>query len=235
VLPLPFVFLGKNLFEPSRLSLRRILVRRCGVMKDDELLAAAVTPKRTHLLESGCPHSRLTLFERHCFHRLIFYLPVRSAFSPLGLRFATETRLYSSGNVSQLEQIVHGMAEILLAAKITLCRLNRGVAHQKLNLLDLAAARMAQLRAGPAQVVGRNVLKTSVLAASLNHVPDHILRDAVAPYLVGSSDSAEDSSLGDSCLCCPIVERGLDSERNRHSTDVPAYPNQVHDGPVALA
>src|SRR5256885_16797704 len=84
VLPVPFVFLGKNLFEPSRLSLRRFLVRHCGVMKDDELLSATVTPKRTHLLESGCPLSRLTLFERHCFHRLIFYLAVRIAFSPLG-------------------------------------------------------------------------------------------------------------------------------------------------------
>src|SRR3954447_18773584 len=127
------------------------------------------------------------------------------------------------------------MSEILLAAKITLCRLNGGVAQQKLNLLDLAAARMAQLRAGPAQIVWSDVLKTSFLAASLHHVPDHTLRDAVAPYLGGASGSAEDSSLGDSRRCCPIVERGLDPDRNRHSTDVPAFPDQVHDGPVALA
>jgi len=87
VLPLPFVFLGKNLFEPSRLSLRRFPVRNCGVMKDDELLAATVTPKRTHLLEGGCSLPHLTLFERHClhpFHRLIFYLDVHIAFSLLG-------------------------------------------------------------------------------------------------------------------------------------------------------
>ena len=51
MLPFPFVFLGKNLFEPLRLSFRRFLVRDCGIMKDDELLAATVTPKRAHLLE----------------------------------------------------------------------------------------------------------------------------------------------------------------------------------------
>jgi len=75
--------------------------------------------------------------------------------------------LYSNGDVSQLEQIVHGMSEILLAAKITLCRLNGGVAQQELNLLDLPAARMTQLRAGPAQVVWRNVLQPGLFTAAL--------------------------------------------------------------------
>ena len=79
VLPLPFVFLGKNLFEPSRLSLRRVLVHRCRVMKDDKLLAAAVTPQRAHLLERWCLLSRLTLLDRHCFHPLPFYSAVRIA------------------------------------------------------------------------------------------------------------------------------------------------------------
>jgi len=35
------------------------------------------------------------------------------------------------------------MPEILFAAEIALCGLNRGVSEQKLNLLDLAAARVA--------------------------------------------------------------------------------------------
>ena len=69
MLPFPFVFLGKNLFQPVCLSLRRMLVHDCRVLKQHELLATAITPKRTHFSEgSGCPLLRLTFLDRHCFH-----------------------------------------------------------------------------------------------------------------------------------------------------------------------
>ena len=68
VLSIPFVFLGKNFFEPVCLLLCRFLVGESGVMKDRELLATTVTPERAHLLESWCPLSHLTLLDRHCFH-----------------------------------------------------------------------------------------------------------------------------------------------------------------------
>jgi len=51
VLPLPFVFLSKNLFEPGGLPLRCFLVHELGVMKDEKLLSAIVTPKSAHLFE----------------------------------------------------------------------------------------------------------------------------------------------------------------------------------------
>ncbi len=79
------------------------------------------------------------------------------------------------------EQVVYGVTEVLLAAEVALCGLNRSVAKQELNLLDLTAVRMAQLRAGPAQIVRSDVLQSSLLAASLHHISNHILRDAVAP------------------------------------------------------
>jgi hypothetical protein len=50
------------------------------------------------------------------------------------------------------------MAQILFAAQIALRRLNGCVAQQELNLLQLAAAGVAQLGAGPAQVVRTDVL-----------------------------------------------------------------------------
>jgi hypothetical protein len=50
------------------LSLRRFLIHESGFMKNDELLAATVTPKCAHFLESWCPLSRLTLLDRHCSH-----------------------------------------------------------------------------------------------------------------------------------------------------------------------
>lgn len=95
VLPFPFVLLGKNLFEPVRLSLSGCLVCECGIMKDDELLTAPVTPKSAHLFEIWCPLSPLTLLDRHCVHRLSFYLAAYPLFSPLGPPFPTRTSLRS--------------------------------------------------------------------------------------------------------------------------------------------
>jgi hypothetical protein len=49
------------------------------------------------------------------------------------------------------------MSQILFAPEVAFRSLNGSVAQQELNLLDLAAVRVAQFRAGPSQVVGRNV------------------------------------------------------------------------------
>ena len=59
---------------------------------------------------------------------------------------------------SEVEKIVHWMPEILLAAEIALGRLDRCMPEQELNLLQLTAPVVAQFRAGPAEVVRRNVL-----------------------------------------------------------------------------
>jgi hypothetical protein len=50
------------------LSLCRFLVGELGVLQDDKLFAAPVTPKRAHFLECWCPLSRLTFLDGHCFH-----------------------------------------------------------------------------------------------------------------------------------------------------------------------
>ena len=71
VLPVAFVLLRKNLFKPVCLSLSHCLVHEGRMVKDNELLTTAVTPKSTHFFESWCPLSRLTLLDRHCLHGLI--------------------------------------------------------------------------------------------------------------------------------------------------------------------
>ncbi len=58
---------------------------------------------------------------------------------------------------SEVEKIVHWMPEILLAAKIAFRGLHRCMSQQKLNLLKLTAAVVAQLRTSPAEVVRCNV------------------------------------------------------------------------------
>ena len=76
----PFVFLGKNFFEPLRLSSRCFLVHKRGIMKHDELLPASITPKGAHLREIRRSFPRLPLLDRHCFHHGTFYLAVRPLF-----------------------------------------------------------------------------------------------------------------------------------------------------------
>ena len=50
---------------------------------------------------------------------------------------------------SEVKKIVHWMPEILLAAQVALRGLDRRVTEQELNLLELTAAVVAQLRTGP--------------------------------------------------------------------------------------
>ena len=59
---------------------------------------------------------------------------------------------------SEIEKIIHRVAEILLTAKITFRGLHRCVAQQKLNLLDLAASVVAQFRTSSPQIMRGNVL-----------------------------------------------------------------------------
>src|SRR5208283_3630573 len=81
------------------------------------------------------------------------------------------------------EPVVHGVPEVLLAAEVTLCSLNRRVAEQELNLFKFAAASVTYLRAGPAQIMRRNVLQSDAFAAVSHNAPYKVLRDALAPYL----------------------------------------------------
>jgi hypothetical protein len=59
---------------------------------------------------------------------------------------------------SEVEKIVYWMSEILFAPEIAFRGLDRCVPQQKLNLLQLTAAVVAQLRTGSAEVMGRDVL-----------------------------------------------------------------------------
>jgi hypothetical protein len=71
---------------------------------------------------------------------------------------------------SEVKKIVHRMAEILFAAQIAFRSLDRCMPKQELNLLQLATARVAQLRTGSPQVMRRNMLQARSLAADRHHV-----------------------------------------------------------------
>ena len=63
------------------------------------------------------------------------------------------------------------MSEILFAAEIAFRCLDGCMPQQELNLFQLATATVAQFRAGSPQVMWRNMLQSSFLAATLDYVP----------------------------------------------------------------
>jgi len=59
---------------------------------------------------------------------------------------------------SKVKKIVHRMPEILFAAEIAFRRLDGCMPQQELNLLQLAAAGVAQLRTSSPQIMRPNML-----------------------------------------------------------------------------
>jgi hypothetical protein len=136
---------------------------------------------------------------------------------------------------SEVKKIVHRVSEVLLAAEIAFRRLHGCMPQQELNLLQLAPARVAQLRTGSPQVMRRNMLQARSLATGLDHVPDNILRDAVPPHLFRPSDGSEDPSLRDPGRYGPLIKRCFNPSWNRDGANVAALADQIHHCPVPLA
>jgi hypothetical protein len=127
------------------------------------------------------------------------------------------------------------MPEILFATEITFRRLDRCMPEQELNLLQLAAAIVAQLGTGSPQVMRCNMLQACSLAATLDYVPHDILRDTFSPYLSRPGDGSEDSSLRDPGCSYPLIKCCLDPLWNRNGADVAALADQVYHCPVTLS
>ena len=144
-------------------------------------------------------------------------------------------RLISLLGRSEIKKIVRRMSEILLATEITFRRLDRCMPQQELDLLQFAAAAVAQFGTSSPQVMRGNPLQSSSLAAGLDHVPHDILRDAFPPHLSRSGDGSKDSSLRDLRCHYPLIEGRFDPLWNGHRANVPALADQVYDCPVTLA
>ena len=127
------------------------------------------------------------------------------------------------------------MSEILFAAEIAFRCLDGGMPQQELNLLQLATATVAQFRAGSPQVMRRNMLQARSVAATLDYVPHHILRDAFSPHLSRPGNCSKDPSLRHPGGYYPLIECRFDPLGNWHRADMPALADQVYDCPVTLA
>ena len=136
---------------------------------------------------------------------------------------------------AKIKQIVDRMSQILFAAEVALRRLHGCMAQQELDLFQLTTAAVAELGTSPAQVMRCNMLQSRPLTTCLYDVPDHVLRDAVAPHLPSSADRSENPAPRDASLRYPFIKRGFDPGWNRYGADMAALADQIHDCPVPLA
>src|ERR1019366_8127080 len=129
---------------------------------------------------------------------------------------------------SEVKKVVHWMSEILFAAEIAFRCLDGCMPQQELNLLQLATTAVAQLRAGPPQLMRCNMLQTRSLAAGLDYVPHDILRDAFSPHLSRSGNRSKDPSLCDPGCHYPLIECRFDPLWNGDRADVAPLADQVY-------
>ena len=134
----------------------------------------------------------------------------------------------------KVEKIIHWMSEVLFAAKVPLRCLHRCMPQQELNLLQLSSTVMTQLRARSPQIVRGDMLQASSLAAGSDHVPDHVLRNTIAPHLSQPGDGSKDFAVTDPSGTRPLVQSGFDPCWNGHGTNVAAFADEINYGPVSL-
>jgi hypothetical protein len=135
---------------------------------------------------------------------------------------------------SEVKKIVHRMSEILFAAQIAFSCLDGCMPQQELNLLQLATARVAQLRTSPPQVMRRNMLQARSLAATLDYVPHDILRDAFSPHVSRSGNGSKDPSIRDPGCGRPLIESRFYPFWNGHGADVSTLADQVAQCPCRI-
>ena len=127
------------------------------------------------------------------------------------------------------------MSEILFAAEIAFRCLDGCMPQQELDLLQFATVAVAQLRAGSPQVMRCDMLQACSLAATLDHVPHDILRDAFSPHLSRPGNGSKDPSLRHPGCYDPLIEGRFDPLWNGYGSYVAALADQVYNRAVSLA
>jgi hypothetical protein len=128
------------------------------------------------------------------------------------------------------------MSQRLLRPQVALGGLDRGMAEEKLDLLQLPARLPAQFGAGPAQVVRRELAQIGGLGITHHQAPDCLF----VPDLGSHDDIAlvhgpEDAAGGNSGSAQPGVDPGLDPRRHGHGPYPVPLAGHVRQHPPSLA
>ena len=131
--------------------------------------------------------------------------------------------------------VVHGSANPLLAAKIAFSCLHGNVPKKELNLVQFSTRCMAQPRARTPQIMRCNLGKAKFLRVLFHHMPDYSFRYAITPVFASLTDTPEQSSGRNSGCSYPKIDGPFDPFGNRHGSNVAAFADQIHYGPMFLA
>src|SRR5688500_7436467 len=104
------------------------------------------------------------------------------------------------------QSVVHGSPELLLASEVALCRLNRDVPEQELNLVQFATREMAETGTRASEVVGCELVDAGPSGGGAHDVPQHLRRHAFAPDTADLVDRAEHRAVRDGRRGGPRVD-----------------------------
>jgi len=131
--------------------------------------------------------------------------------------------------------VVHSEPELLLAAEVMFCCLNRHMAKEELDLVELAAGQMTQTRTCASKIMRRQLLYPGGLSRFLDDLPKHLRRHALAPDLSGLIDCSKQAAVVDSTCLGPAIDRLLHPKWNRYRPNMPGLSMEIGDHPVLFS
>ena len=134
----------------------------------------------------------------------------------------------------QLDPVIWSVNQILLRAQVPFGRLDRRMAQEQLNLLQLPTGGATQFRRRAATIMRRDARDASSLGVWQEHLSDHLFGKDLALHLVGSIDRSEKVSVCDAGPNRPGINRHFHPNWHRHGSHAPVLLEQVHDAPPAI-
>ena len=131
--------------------------------------------------------------------------------------------------------VVDSSANSLLAPEIAFSRLHGNVPEKKLDLFQLSARSVAQLRARTPQIMRRYIEEPEFPSVLFHNMPDDSLGYASPPGFASPTDTSKESSGRNPGSSRPAVDGRFDPLRHRNRSNMAAFADQIDYGPMFLA